>query len=403
LREQATRKVVAGSKPGTVKEFSKATELNGKLAFSLDKKLMHLVLENDEEVLDKGKIISEALDHGFSMITPDAFFEQLVKNYSVAENIYGASFIRQATGYEPDYLEKNIRIPEFARMLKNKLKEQFTELKQSKLLEPDWSISDKGIELAALALFMEELDSLHSRGIGEKLIRESSIYGMKGDVRQFRKDRYRDIAVRSSVKRAVRRSHAQIEINDLMSFSRQAKGRCYFIYALDASGSMKGEKIRQCKKAGIALAYKAIEGQDLVGLIIFGSDVRTVVPPTDSFLDLVKEITSLRAAQETNIAGTLAESIKLFPQEDATKHLVLLTDALPTMGDDPEKETLEAVSSVRAAGITISVVGIGLDAKGRAFAERIAELGEGRLYLAKAIEELDQIVLEDYAATTEAF
>ena len=33
---------------------------------------------------------------------------------------------------------------------------------------------------------------------------------------------------------------------------------------------MKGPKIGACKRAGIALAYKAIEEKDKVGLIVFG-------------------------------------------------------------------------------------------------------------------------------------
>ena len=36
------------------------------------------------------------------------------------------------------------------------------------------------------------------------------------------------------------------------------------IYGLDASGSMKGNKLKAAKKAGIALAFKAIEEKNTV-------------------------------------------------------------------------------------------------------------------------------------------
>ena len=64
--------------------------------------------------------------------------------------------------------------------------------------------------------------------------------------------------------------------------------------------------------------------------------------------------------------------------------------------ENPEKEVLDEVANAKNAKVTISVVGINLDEKGKKFAERIVELGQGKLYICKDIEELDQIVLEDY-------
>jgi Mg-chelatase subunit ChlD len=86
----------------------------------------------------------------------------------------------------------------------------------------------------------------------------------------------------------------------------------------------------------------------------------------------------------------------MFPSDKITKHLILLTDALPTKGDEPEKSTLEEASIARSKGITISLIGINLDEKGRKLAEKIVELGEGRLYVVRNLENVDQVVLEDY-------
>ena len=89
-------------------------------------------------------------------------------------------------------------------------------------------------------------------------------------------------------------------------------------------------------------------------------------------------------------------SSELFPSGDVTNHLVILTDALPTVGKEPEEETLKAVSLARAAGITISVIGIKLDEKGEKLAKQIADLGEGRFYIVRDLKRLDKLVLEDY-------
>ncbi|HLC60291.1 MAG TPA: VWA domain-containing protein, partial [Candidatus Nanoarchaeia archaeon] len=363
--------MITGSEDVELKEFSKAEELSGKLAFQqLEDKLMHSVLENDKKTIDSGKLISDAINQGMSSFTPDLMFEQLVKNYTLAKQIYGESIIRLVSGYEPDYVKKNIGIPEFQRELKEKIQEKIKELKDEGLLEKDNSLSEKGIELASLVLYFEELDKIVPKGIiGEKISKKIFIYGEKENSRIYKKgDRYRDIALKKSVKLALRRGHRNFDGKDLQVFEKQSRGQTYIIYGLDASGSMKGKKIEACKKAGIALAYKAINERDKVGLIVFGSEIKEVVEPTSDFIRLLKEITRIKASKETDIAATIKKAIEIFPSEDITKHLILITDALPTKGDEPEKLTLEEVSMARSKGITISLIGINLDEKGKKFA-----------------------------------
>ncbi|MBI2124508.1 VWA domain-containing protein [Candidatus Woesearchaeota archaeon] len=396
---KSKKAVITGSEPVEIKESSKAEELHGKLAFQqLEDKFMHSVLENDRKIIDSGKLISDAINQGMSSFTPDLMFEQLVKSYTLAKQIYGESIIRLVSGYEPDYVKKNIGIPEFQRELKEKIQEKINQLKDEGFLSKDDSLSEKGIELASLVLYFEELDKIVPKGaLGEKISKKSFTYGEKESSRIYKKgDRYRDIALKKSVKLSIRRGHRNFSTKDLQVYEKQSKGQTYIIYALDASGSMKGKKIESCKKAGIALAYKAINERNKVGLIVFGSEVKEIVEPTADFTRLLKEITRIRASKETDIVSTLKKSVELFPDDDITKHLILLTDALPTKGDLPEESTLEEVSAARSKGITISLIGINLDEKGKKLAEKITKIGEGRLYTVRSLEDVDQIVLEDY-------
>ena len=120
---------------------------------------------------------------------------------------------------------------------------------------------------------------------------------------------------------------------------------------------------------------------------------------------MLDKITGITAREKTNIAATVKEAVSMFPREDATKHLIMITDAMPTMptsatsGETPEKETLEAVSAASDKGITISVIGINLKKEGQEIAERIAEIGKGRLFKVRDLEDMDKIVLEDYYST----
>ena len=290
---------------------------------------------------------------------------------------------------------------EFQKELRFRIQKNIEKVKEEGLLGRDGEITDKGIELASLVMYFEELDKITPKGIlGEKIHKKVSVYGGKEDIRNYRKsDRYRDIAIKKSTKLAIRRGHKKLQEKDLKVFERQSKGQSYIVYALDASGSMKGSKIDACKRAGIALAYKAIDEKDKVGLIVFGSEIKTIVEPTQDFPYLLKSIASAKASRETDLVATLKKSIELFPNEEITKHLILITDALPTIGKEPEKDALKEVSIARNNGITISLIGINLNEKGKKLAEKIVELGEGKLYTIKNLENIDKVVLEDYYST----
>ena len=383
-----------------IKQGEKADEMSGKMnSQNEEDKLMHSVLENDQETIDFGKLLNDAHNQGMGSFTPNMLFEQMVKNFSTAKKLFGESMIRQLTGYDPDYVQKNIKIPEFSRELEKKIKDKIMKMKKEKLLDKEGDITEKGLELASLVMYVEELDKIEPRGFyGEKVNKKKSRYGLAEDDRAYKKgDLYRDIAVRKTIKTATRRGHAKLIKEDLKVYDKKSKSHIYIIYGLDASGSMKGDKISLSKKAGIALAYKAIQEKDKVGMIAFGSDIKEKVPPTNDFMQILKEITKVKASNETNLQKVIDEAIKMFPDNvDASKHLILLTDALPTIGDNPEKEVLESVSNATNHNITISLVGINLDDKGRILGEKIVELGRGKFYVCTDASELDQIVLEDY-------
>lgn len=364
--------------------------------------LMHSLAEDDKKTIENGKIIMTCLDQGIKSFTPDLMFEKFVDNYKLAKQIYGESLVSYLSGYDSRYIEKNIKIPEFQREMQKKIKEKIIDLKADGFIDKNQTISEKGIDLAGLVLYTEEIDNLMPKGIlGEKFHKKSYIYGDKTDVKIFKKtDRYRDLALRTSIKTSIRRGHNNLMVEDLKSFSRESKGQIYLVYALDSSGSMKGDKISMCKKAGVALAFKAIEEKDKVGLIVFGKEVKQLVMPTDDFMMLLRGITSISAASETNLVSTIKTSIEMFPALDVTKHLIILTDALPTIGEDskkdPEEETINAVNLAVSNGITISVIGINLDKKGEKLAKQIVELGKGKLYIVKDAKNVDKIILEDY-------
>jgi Mg-chelatase subunit ChlD len=405
LRSSWANQVIIGSpdfvdyKQGKEKvaHLEQAEELSGKLARQKkEDKLMHTVLENDKESIENGKLLGESFNQNISSFVPDLIYKNLVNDYKLAKQLYGEFIIRKLTGYDPSFVEKNLKIPEFKEEIRQNIEDNIKKLKKDELINKDGEVTDEGIKLSSLILYTEELDKLRIKGLGEKKEKRKDIYGDKKDYVNYKKTRYRDIAVRQSVKTAIRRQHSTIMKEDLRIFQREKKGRISIIYGLDASGSMKGEKIRMGKRAGVALAYKAINERNKVGLIVFGEEVKKIVPPTLDFEDILRSITTIRAKSETDLSATIHKAIELFGTSKETKHLILLTDVLPTKGQKPEEETLKAVSIARDHAITISVVGINLDKDGEKLANKIIEISQGRIYKVKNLENLDAVILEDY-------
>ena len=384
----------------SVKEKKPIEELSGKLRSDPElNKLMHSVLDNDKKTVEHGKIIEEAFNNTTGAFTPNMMYENLISNYRMAKKLYGEKLIRLLTGYNPDYVEKNLGIPEFRKEIQKNIAEKLKDLKDDGLITKEGDVSEKGIDLSSVILYMEELDHIVPKtSWGEHVSKDRSVYGDKGDVKPFKKsDRYRDVALRKSIKTAIRRGHKQLLAEDLKSFERESKGQVNVIYALDSSSSMKGEKIAHAKKAGIALAYKAISNKDSVGLIVFGDEIVDAIAPTRDFTRILRAITPVRAAKQTNLAKTIIKATDLFGGGDSVKHLIILTDAVPTTGkDDPETDTMRAASIAVNANITVSVMGVGLKQQGVELAKKIVDIGKGKFYTVKNLGEMDRLVLEDY-------
>src|SRR3989338_7497429 len=227
------KKVIYFDSPQHIDEKDDIEELKGSLSTqNAEDKLMRSVLENDKEAIEKGKLISDSINQGLQSFTPDLIYQQLVKSYSMAKHIYGPSLLKLATGYNPDYIRKNINIPEFQNELRFRIEKNIEKLKEEGLLGKDNEINEKGIELASLVMYFEELDKLVPKGIlGEKIHKKASMYGAKEDVRSYKKsDRYRDIAIKKSAKLAIRRGHKKLDKKDLKVYERQSRGQSYIVY-----------------------------------------------------------------------------------------------------------------------------------------------------------------------------
>ena len=386
----------------TTSDLTKGSEQENETFSDSDKKgLAKSLIDDDGGSLEDATLINSAINQGMGAFTPNMMFEKMVSNFRNSKNIYGESMIRATTGYDSEYIDKNIKYPEFQRELEKRMKDKKDEFKKKKLVDSKGNYTQKATELAVLSMYATELDNLEAIDNihGKKFTRKMDKYGEKQEITNYKKGaRFRDIAIRQSIKNLIRHNQKKLSLENMKMYERQSKGVLNIIYAIDTSSSMKGKKLESTKKAGLALAYKAISNKDKVGLIAFAENIITSIEPTDDFSKIVNGLTLLKPKDETDFEKVINEAMRLFPEGDELKHLVIITDAMPTAGNDPVQDTLQAISMARAANITISIVGMQLDEQGESLAQKIVQISEGKLYKVLETENLNQIVLQDYYA-----
>ncbi len=377
-------------------------ELDGRLDSnpSDEEKLAHTVLNVDTNSIDDGMIVEEAFNQNIGAFVPDLMFAQMVKDFKNAKKLYGETIIRELTGYDPNFVDKNVKIPEFQRELKKRLKDSVQHLKDEGIITGSGIFTKDALLTVALFLIDENYQDEKknpSVSFGEKVHFTGDVFGEKAETRPFRKgDHYKDVAIKESIKQALRRGRRKLLPEDLHTYERESKQRVNIIYALDISGSMKGDKLRLAKKAGVALAHKAIKDTNQIGLVLFGSDIEKKLSLTKDLFSFISPLTKITPRAETNIALAISESAKLLESAQGIKHILLLTDGLHTTDAHPEKVVLEEVAKASAQDISISVVGISLDDLGLELAKSIVDHSGGRLHGVAESSDIGGVIIADY-------
>ncbi|MGM5480353.1 MAG: vWA domain-containing protein [Nanobdellota archaeon] len=378
-------------------------ELDGNMLAQPDdtkEKLAHTALDVDTSTIDDGMVVQEGVNQNVGSFMPDIMCKDLVNNYKNAKQLYGETIIRELTGYDPRYVEKNITIPEFQRELQERVRDAINDLKDKEILTPGGRFSDSALDVAALFLLEEEYEQTQDAKspYGEHVNKALDRFGEKNTTRPYIKsDSYKDVAIRKSISKAISRNHDSLETNDLVSFDRRSKEQINIIYALDTSGSMKGTKIKLAKKAGVSLARKAISDQNKVGTVLFGSDVKSNIPLTNDLLPLLRSLVKASPGRETDIGLAIDSSIELLDSAKGIKHVVIITDGLHTTTNDPKESIQAKVHKAKEQNISISIVGIELDDKGLELAQSIVDHSGGNLHSVKELDAVGGIVIADYA------
>lgn len=137
------------------------------------------------------------------------------------------------------------------------------------------------------------------------------------------------------------------------------------ILVMDSSGSMKGEKMHQVKRAAEYIIGQ-LPKRDRFSLVDFDDGVSVfssaLVPASSSNKEKALQfIEKIEDAGGTNINQALLKALQLIQEVERPKYILFLTDGLPTVGVTGTAQILQNVSQANKHQARLMVFGVGYD------------------------------------------
>lgn len=133
------------------------------------------------------------------------------------------------------------------------------------------------------------------------------------------------------------------------------------VLVIDRSGSMDEERRLELAKEAAKQSVSVLEAHDKAGVLAFSDDSEWIAPLTTvaDKASLLRQIDTLTAYGQTNMYPGVVRAMLALEQTAADRrHMILLTDGIPTPG-----EYYEIARGLAAAGITLSTVSISAGAE----------------------------------------
>ena len=176
-----------------------------------------------------------------------------------------------------------------------------------------------------------------------------------------------------------------------------------FIFILDRSGSMKGPKIEQAKKA-LRYCVNSLNDGDRFNLILFNTDVE---PFSDKLVSAKQErenaltfVDDIVGNGGTNINDALLAALADKPDPKRPRIIVFLTDGEATVGETDTARILKNVSGMNSDKSRIFVFGVGYDVNVNLL-DKMAEQNGGTRQYVKPQENLEVAVSAFFTKVSE--
>ena len=200
----------------------------------------------------------------------------------------------------------------------------------------------------------------------------------------------------------------QVSVRGARGAARHAAS---LVLVLDTSGSMgeatsaEGTKLTDVKHA-VTRLLEQLSDEDHVALVAFDSSARVLLPPT-RLGDVRSRATALVGALEsggsTNLHEALARGVELArsrPLSRGVDRVVLLTDGMPTAGEQSPEAFDSLLRCAVAGGVHVTTIGVGR-AIDDAILSRIARESGGAYHYVDRADEVERVFSQELRSLAE--
>ena len=175
-------------------------------------------------------------------------------------------------------------------------------------------------------------------------------------------------------------------------------------FVVDVSGSMERENRLGLVKRSLRLLVDQLRPTDKVGIVVYGSRGRLVLPHTgvNRHAEILAAIDSLYPDGSTNAEEGLRIGYDLAWRNAEVDHInrvILCSDGVANVGQTGPEEILKEIRSHVKRGITLSTVGFGMGNYNDILMEKLANAGNGNYAYVDTLSEARRIFVEDLTGT----
>ena len=175
-------------------------------------------------------------------------------------------------------------------------------------------------------------------------------------------------------------------------------------FVIDVSGSMEKENRLELVKKALTLLVDQLRSTDKVGIVVYGSRGRLVLPHTgiEQRSTILSAINALKPGGSTNAEEGLRIGYDLAWRNARVNHInrvILCSDGVANVGNTGPDEILKEIRTYVDKGITLSTVGFGMGNYNDVLMERLADTGNGSYAYIDTLAEAKRIFVENLTGT----
>ena len=175
-------------------------------------------------------------------------------------------------------------------------------------------------------------------------------------------------------------------------------------FVIDVSGSMSQENRLGLVKKALTLLVNQLRPTDKVGIVVYGSRGRLVLPHTgiEQRSEILAAINSLTPGGSTNAEEGLRIGYDLAWRNASVNHInrvILCSDGVANVGNTGPDEILKEIRTYVQRGITLSTVGFGMGNYNDVLMEQLADTGDGSYAYVDTLTEAKRIFVENLTGT----